>query len=365
MTTPGFDYPARVAGLEASLERHGLDAAVLSVGTDLPYFTGYEAMPSERLTMLVVRPGRHPTLFLPNLEVARVEPGDFTITGWGELDSPVDLVASELVGAQGVAIGDHTWSVFLIALQAALPATKWVAASGVTSTLRMVKEDAEIALLRAAGQAVDRALARVPGEIRFSGRTEAEVAAILRLMTVEEGHREASFSIVASGPNSASPHHEPEDRVIETGDLVVCDFGGRLGGYCSDVTRTFSVGEPGSRETEIHAAVESANRAAREAVAPGVTCEDVDRAARGVIVEAGFGEAFIHRTGHGIGLEVHEHPYIVAGNSLPLEPGMAFSIEPGIYLGGRYGVRIEDIVVCSESGREDLNNADRGLVVVE
>jgi Xaa-Pro aminopeptidase len=184
-------------------------------------------------------------------------------------------------------------------------------------------------------------------------------------MTVEEGHREASFSIVASGPNSASPHHEPGDRVIETGDLVVCDFGGRLGGYCSDVTRTVSVGEPGSREAEIHTAVESANRAAREAVAPGVTCEEVDRVARDVIVGAGFGDAFIHRTGHGIGLEVHEHPYIVAGNSLPLEPGMAFSIEPGIYLGGRCGVRIEDIVVCSETGREDLNNADRGLVVVE
>jgi Xaa-Pro aminopeptidase len=204
----------------------------------------------------------------------------------------------------------------------------------------------------------------VPDEVTFAGRTESEIADDLRRMTTGEGHQIASFAIVASGPNGASPHHSPGDRIVEPGDLIICDFGGSFDGYCSDVTRTFSVGEPSGEQTEVHSVVAAANETARATVAPGVPCEEVDRAARKVIEDAGYGDFFIHRTGHGIGLEVHEHPYLVEGNQLPLEPGMTFSIEPGIYLPGRFGVRIEDIVACSETGIDELNQADRSLIVV-
>ncbi len=337
---------------------------MLSVGSDLPYFTGYEAMPLERLTMLVVPSAGDATMFVPNLEAPRVEPGPFEIVPWAETEDPVALVAKAAVGARHAAMGDHTWSTFLLGLQREMPDTRWSLASGLTRHLRMRKEPAEIELLRSAAEAADRVLARVPTEVRFSGRTEREVARDFQEMSVAEGHDVAWAAIIASGPNGASPHHEPADRVIEEGDLVVCDFGGRVGGYFSDVTRTFVVGEATARHTEVHELVVAANEAGRAAVAPGVSCEEVDRAARRMIVDGGYGDYFIHRTGHGIGLEGHEHPYMIEGNDLPLETGMTFSVEPGIYFPGELGVRIEDIVACGESGVDDLNLAERRLTHV-
>ena len=341
-----------------------IDAVLLSVGSDLPYFTGYRAMATERPTMLVVTPHRDPVLFIPTLEVPRVSPGQFEVAPWGETDDPLSLIASAVGTPARVAIGDHTRAAFLVGLQARLSQVEWVSASVITKALRMRKEDAEIAALRVAAEAVDRVVARIPTVLRFSGETELAISRRIGAMTVEEGHRSAEFAIVASGPNGASPHHEPGDRVVAEGDMVVIDFGGVLDGYFSDTTRTFVVGEPSNRQTEVHDVVLRASRAARDAVAPGVSCADVDRAARDVIDEAGFGEFFIHRTGHGIGLEVHEHPYIVEDNYLVLEPGMSFSVEPGIYLPGEFGVRIEDIVICDESGVDSLNRSDRSLVVV-
>ena len=337
---------------------------MLSVGSDLPYFTGYEAMPLERLTMLVVPPTGDSTLFVPKLEAPRVEPGPCEVVPWAETEDPVGLVAKAAAGARHAAIGDHTWSTFLLGLQREMPDTKWSLASGLTRYLRMRKEPAEIELLRSAAEAADRVLARVPAEVRFSGRTEREVARDFQEMTVAAGHEVAWAAIIASGPNGASPHHEPGDRVIEVGDLVVCDFGGRVGGYFSDVTRTFVVGEATARHTEVHALVVAANEAGRAAVAPGVSCEEIDRAARRVIVDGGYGDYFIHRTGHGIGLEGHEHPYMIEGNDLPLETGMTFSVEPGVYLPGELGVRIEDIVACGEIRVDDLNLAERRLAHV-
>ena len=230
----------------------------------------------------------------------------------------------------------------------------------------MRKDAAEIASLRDAGAAIDRVHARVHEWLR-PGRTEAEVGADIAAAIVEEGHVRADFVIVGSGPNGASPHHDVSDRVIEQGDVVVVDIGGPLpAGYNSDSTRTYAVGEPRDADVaETYAVLQRAQAAAVAAVKPGVTAEAVDAAARDVIAEAGFGEYFIHRTGHGIGLDVHEEPYIIAGNTLPLEPGMAFSVEPGIYQPGRWGARIEDIVIVTENGVESVNNQPHELVVLD
>jgi Xaa-Pro aminopeptidase len=250
--------------------------------------------------------------------------------------------------------------VFLLALQREMPQTAFDPATPLTRELRMRKEPSEIALLRAAAEATDRVVLALDG-VEFAGRTERAVSEQIQEMIRGEGHDLAEFAIVASGPNAASPHHEASHRVIEEGDTVVVDFGGRWRGYCSDTTRTFVVGEPSPEVAEAFAVLEAAQAAGRAAVRPGVAAEEVDRATRAVIDSAGYGERFIHRTGHGIGLEVHEHPYIVAGNREPLEVGMTFSIEPGIYVPGRFGMRIEDIVACGAGGVDELNRSPRRL----
>jgi Xaa-Pro aminopeptidase len=364
MTAAQFDYAARVGRLQEQMAEKNVDVVLLSAGADLPYFTGYEAVPLERLTMLVVPADGDCSLFVPELEVPRVEPGPFELIPWAETEDPVRLVARAAGAVRQAAIGDHAWSTFLLRLEAEMPGAAWSVASSLTKPLRMRKDRAEIDRLRRAAAAVDRVLARVPNEVGFEGRTEREVARDFADLTVAEGHDLAWAPIIASGPYGASPHHEPGDRVIERGDVVVCDFGGRVDGYFSDVTRTFVVGSPSDHQVEVHALVEAASAAARARVAPGIRCEEVDRAARDVIHDGGHGEEFIHRTGHGIGLEVHEHPYIVEGNETALEEGMAFSIEPGIYITGQLGVRIEDIVVCGPDGVDELNQAERGLVDV-
>ena len=348
------------------MDRHGTDCLLVSVGSDLPYLTGYSAMPLERLTMLVLPADDEPTLVVPRLEAPRVEPGPFGVRAWDEHEDPVAIVAA-LAGRPTVAaMGDQTWSVFLMELLSLLPETTFVPASTVVGPLRAIKDVAEVDALRRAAQAVDRVAARIPHEMRLVGTTERDVARRIAEMTVEEGHDEATFRIVASGPNGASPHHESGDRVVQVGDVVVIDFGGTLDGYCSDTTRTFVAGQPTAQVSEVHAVVEQAQRAGREAAEEGVSAESVDDAARSVIIDAGYGEYFIHRLGHGIGLDGHEDPYLVEGNTTLLRPGHAFSIEPGIYLPGQFGVRIEDIAVISEDGSlEVLNQSPRDLVSVD
>jgi Xaa-Pro aminopeptidase len=258
----------------------------------------------------------------------------------------------------------------LLRIQAALDSTtSYVLASTVLRDMRMIKDRDEIALLRAAARAADRVVARITNG-RLVGRTEADVAREVRERLVDEGHDEAHFAIVGSGPNSASPHHEASDRVIEPGEPIVLDIGGTLGGYGSDITRTLwvtggdSSNGPDARFRALFEVLYRAQALGTQAVRPGVACEAIDSAARSVIEEAGYGDAFFHRTGHGIGLDGHEDPYLVAGNALPLQAGMAFSVEPGIYLRGEYGARIEDIVVCGDDGPIVLNEAPRELTVV-
>ena len=362
---PDADYAGRLDRARALAADQGAGALLLSVGADLPYFAGYEAMPLERLTMLVVPVAGDAVLVVPRLEAPRVEARDgaFSIRSWDEVEDPVEIVGSLCKGIGRALIGDQTWARFLLELQAVLPNTRFASATPTIRELRMRKDSTEIGFLAEAGAATDRVVATL-SKTKFGGRTERDVAAEVQKLTIAEGHEIASFAIVASGPNAASPHHEPTDRVIGSGDTVVVDFGGRWKGYCSDTTRTFVVGEPSAEVAEAHAVLDEAQSAARAAIEPGVPAEDIDSAARSIIAKAGYGEYFIHRTGHGIGLEVHEHPYIVSGNSEPLEPGMAFSIEPGIYLPGRFGMRIEDIVTCTPEGVRVLNDSPRQLVSV-
>ncbi len=360
---PDADYAERIQRARAEMDRLGVGVLLASVGSDLPYLTGYEAMPLERLTMLVVTP-RAATLVVPELEAPRVvDRGAFDLVPWGETEDPVAIVAKLAGGAGRAAIGAQTWSVFLIRLQEAMSGTRFSDATAVMRPLRIIKDATEIDLLRKAGAAADRVVARLRAT-QFSGKTEAALAREVMEMTVGEGHDVATFHIVASGPNAASPHHEPGDRVIGDGDCIVVDFGGRLGGYCSDTTRTFHVGSPPVEYAAAFAALEAAQGAGRAAAGPGATAQDVDRAARQVLVDSGHAKWFIHRLGHGIGLDGHEDPYLVEGNTEVLEPGMAFSIEPGIYKPGQWGMRIEDIVVCTEDGRESLNRSPRELAIV-
>ncbi|HZU72807.1 MAG TPA: Xaa-Pro peptidase family protein [Acidimicrobiales bacterium] len=362
----------RMDRVRRGLQEAGVDALLLSLGADLPWLTGYEAMPLERLTMLVLPATGDASLVVPRLEAPRVDHDAtlFALRPWAETEDPVAIVADMVQGASHLAISDRAWSVFLLGLQSAVPSARWSRASLITGPLRAVKDDAEVACLLAAAEAADRVAAQLQGgEIPLVGRTEAEVSRDISARLRAEGTARVNFAIVGSGPNSASPHHEPGRRVIEAGDMVVCDFGGVLSvdggpGYCSDITRTVVAGEPTTEMLDLYALLQSAQDAAVRAATVGTACEDVDRAARALIEEGGFGENFIHRTGHGIGLEEHEDPYLVAGNSDPLRAGHAFSVEPGIYLAGRFGARLEDIVVATEDGPLSLNRADHSLVAV-
>lgn len=348
----------------------GLDALLISPGADLRYLTGYQALPLERLTCLVVPAEADPFLVVPALErpAATASPAGalaLDITGFAETDDAYAMIARRLpAGVRRFAVDNHMWAEKLLAFQAALPEAQACLAGDVLTELRMRKSPAEVAALRRAGAAIDRVHRRV-GEWLRPGRTEREVARDIADAIIEAGHVTVDFVIVGSGPNSASPHHEVSDRVIRTGDPVVVDIGGTTAdGYCSDSTRTYAVGEPPAGFRELYAVLLRAQTTQTEAVRPGVTAEQLDAVGRDIITAAGYGEHFIHRTGHGIGMESHEEPYIVAGSSRPLAPGMAFSIEPGIYLPDTYGARIEDIAVCTEDGGERLNLTGRDLVVL-
>jgi Xaa-Pro aminopeptidase len=351
----------------------GIDLLVLTPGSDLRYLVGYNAHPLERLTALAVPARGEAFLVVPRLEAPMVGASPagalgLDVLAWDETDDPFALLAGAATARLGrapqrVGVGARSWAEHALGVQQALPGSQLSVASPVVDRLRMVKAPAEIEELAVAGAAIDRVHARMADWLKV-GRTEAEVGADIAAAILEEGHVSVDFVIVGSGPNGASPHHELSGRTIEAGDLVVVDLGGGIpSGYRSDCTRTYVVGGPAPADVaEWYAVLQAAQAASVASVRPGVTAEEVDAAARRVIADAGWGERFIHRTGHGIGLDTHEAPYIVAGNTLPLEPGMAFSVEPGIYLAGRCGARIEDIVVCTDDGVRNLNGGPRELV---
>jgi len=349
----------RIEATRSEMRRRGIDALLVSVGSDLPYLTTYRAFPLERITALVLPVDGDPALFVPTLEAPRVTT-TVEVVPWDETDDPIGRMAGLLPTHGTIAVGDQMWAAFLIAFQRRLPDASFVGAEPLMASLRVIKEPGEIDALRDAAHGVDRVVDELIA-VRFSGMTEREVSRTITDMTLAAGHDSVSFAIVASGPNGASPHHEPSDRVIREGDAIVVDFGGRVRGYGSDTTRMYCVGTPPDGFEEAYAVLHNAQRAAVAAVRPGVTAESIDAVARTFIEDAGYGDAFIHRLGHGIGLDAHEQPYIVEGNDQVIRAGMAFSIEPGIYLPNRWGMRIEDIVVAVDDGVERLNRSSRAL----
>ena len=371
-TPPPFtrdDFAARMARAVDDASRAGLDGVLVTPGPDLVWLTGYRPTAiTERLTVLVLGDDHEPTLLVPTLERPDAEAAEGAaatrLVAWTDGEDPYAAAAGLLRPDGRYAVSDNAWALHLLGLQRELPGSAYHSMTGRLPMLRAVKDARELDRLAAAGAAADATYREILG-VRFSGRRESEVAADLADLLRAFGHEQVDFTVVGSGPNGANPHHEAGERVIEVGDCVVLDFGGLMAGYGSDTTRTVSVGEPTDEVREVHEVVRRAQQAAVEAVRPGVACQEVDRAARGVIAEAGHGERFIHRTGHGIGVTTHEPPYIIEGEEQPLVPGMCFSVEPGVYLEGRFGVRIEDIVAVTADGARRLNDTDHALAVVE
>jgi Xaa-Pro aminopeptidase len=362
------DYAARMARAAAAAQREGLDGVLVGPGPDLVWLTGYRPTAiTERLTLLVLTPDREPTLAVPALERPDAEAATgapaLSIVDWRDGDDPYAMIGPSLARNARLGISDSTWALHLLGLKRTRPDTGYVALSDCLPMLRAVKDAHELARLAAAGAAADSTFHEIL-TVPFAGRRETDVAADLADLLRKYGHQQVDFTVVGSGPNGANPHHEAGSRTIGRGDAVVLDFGGLMHGYGSDTTRTVTVGEPDDEVRTVHAVVRRAQQEAFEAVRPGATCEDIDRVARRVITEAGYGERFIHRTGHGIGVTTHEPPYLVEGERQPLVPGMCFSIEPGIYIPGRFGVRIEDIVTVTDDGGRRLNTTSRELHVV-
>ncbi|PPS77257.1 MULTISPECIES: M24 family metallopeptidase [Streptomyces] len=363
------DYRARMERAARTAAEAGLAGLLVAPGPDLVWLTGYTPPAvTERLTLLVLAAGQEPVLVVPALEApdARRAAGAaaLTLRDWIDGKDPYAATAALLDTSGRFGISDNAWALHLLALQRALPGSSYASLTEALPMLRAVKDAAELDLMTAAGAAADATFEEIRN-VPFTGRREAEVAADLDRLLRRHGHQQVDFTIVASGPNGANPHHEAGERVIARGDMVVLDFGGLRDGYGSDTSRTVHVGEPTDEERRVHAVVRDAQEAGFRAVRPGAACQDVDRAARRVIADAGYGEYFIHRTGHGIGVTTHEPPYMIEGEERPLVPGMCFSVEPGIYLPGRFGVRIEDIVTVTEDGGRRLNTTPRELVIVE
>ncbi|MEU4220346.1 aminopeptidase P family protein [Actinoplanes sp. NPDC026623] len=362
------DFTHRMERAAAQAAEAGLAGLLVTPGPDLVYFTGYRPTAiTERITMLVLGAGRDPAMIVPTLERGDAELAGgvaaVTLTDWADGTDPYAQAARLLDPHGRYAVSDSAWAMHVLALQEALPSSAYRSMTGTLPMLRAVKDAEEIDRLAAAGAAADAAYEQIVG-VRFAGRREREIGADLAGFLREHGHETVDFTIVGSGPNGANPHSEMTDRVVRDGDMVVLDFGGLRDGYGSDTTRTVHVGPPDDEEREVFETVRRAQQAAFEAVRPGVACQEIDRAARKIIDDAGYGKYFIHRTGHGIGLTTHEPPYMVEGETHTLVPGMCFSIEPGVYLPGRFGVRIEDIVTVTPDGGRRLNGTSHEMHIV-
>jgi Xaa-Pro aminopeptidase len=364
-------YLSRQERARRRLQEEGVDALLVTLGRELPWLIGYEAMPLERITCLYMDATGVTRLVIPKLEAPRVKPlPGVELVSWTDGEDPFVLLGSMISDAKVVAIDDRCTSGWLLPLMRFASKVSFRSGTSLLNPLRRQKDALEIEMLELAAVAADRVAERlICGDIPVTHRQERDVAREIGEALCEEGHAKVNFTIVGSGPNSASPHHDPTTRIITPGDALVLDFGGTYSvgdepGYCSDMTRTFAVGEVPSGFDELYSVLFNAQTQAREGISVGMSGRDADLVARQVIDDGGYGEYFVHRLGHGIGLDEHEDPYLSGENDALLEAGTTFSIEPGIYIPGRYGARIEDIVYLDDDGVRSLNQARRELIVL-
>ena len=359
---------SRIAAAQQLMRDQEIDFLAVAPSSDLVYFLDVPAHASERLALLLIPQTGRPDMIVPTLETSRFadNAGLINIRTWEETDNPIDLVTEFTSGiaAPKISVSDQIWGVFLVRLANAIPSAELQEGGDLIKHLRMTKDEAELENLRLASSAADRAWNEFIETAQIAGKSEREAATILSGLRRKHGLDVPTIGICASGPNSAAPHHITGDRIIQKGDTVIFDFGGSYNHYRADVTRTVHIGEPDDEYRRVYQIVLDANQAAYEVIRPGIPCQEVDRVARKVITDAGYGEYFIHRVGHGIGIDGHEEPYLVEGNTLSLEAGMVFSDEPGIYIPGEFGVRIEDSVVVTEDGGEKINHCRRELTIM-
>jgi len=365
------DYTERITRAQVHLQELGIDLMLVTPSADLRYLIGYNAIPLERITALAISPHKAPFLVVPRLEISTAKASPFgelgwEVRGWGENDNPYELIRTSAGFDRGkIAVDNHMWAERVLKIQENFVGATIELAAPIIGAIRIIKTPTELDSLREAAAAIDRVHAQVPNLLRV-GRTEREVGRDIADLIVAEGHSRVDFVIVASGPNGASPHHELSERPIQAGDPVVVDIGGTMpSGYCSDCTRTYSMGDPGSAYRERYAVLQQAQQCSTDAVHHGAISHDIDAAGRNELAEHDLAEFFIHRTGHGIGLETHEEPYVGENNPTVIENNMVFSIEPGFYIEGVHGARIEDIVICTPDGPESINQQTRDLVVIE
>ena len=359
---------SRQAKLSTALESYGLDSLILNAGPSLTYLTGLDFHLSERPVLVIFIPNRTPIIVLPELEQEKIKNLPFEIEAFPYGEDPqqwssVLMHAFQAAKLSGKLNGVEPRQLRLLEFRLLLNAANiqdFIPADDCVSTLRMIKEESELTAMRKAVQIAEQALTATLPYVRI-GLSERELAAELTLQLFRAGcDPQLAFSpIVSSGPNSANPHATPSGRTLTSGDFLVIDWGASFEGYLSDITRTFAIGNMEPELVQISKIVQEANIAGRKSAKPGIAVGNIDKATRDVIETAGYGKYFTHRTGHGLGMEGHEEPYIRAGNLMLLEPGMTFTIEPGIYLPGRNGVRIEDDVVITDTGAECLTSLPR------
>lgn len=362
------DYNLRIKKVQEIMKEAGTDYLVLAPSANLLYLTGLKTTADERLQIFLLPAAGTPVMILPEMyrEMAGqlgIEP--FVLKTWTDGTDPVDLLRPLILHSSGnVAVDERMWAGHFLAIRKAFSGFEYLGAAALMRQVRVRKDEDELRSLERAGGLTDQVMNQVLKIIK-PGISERELAFFVESKLKENGAEDLSFKpIIASGPHTSSPHHNTGERKLVPGDLVTLDIGGLFNGYCSDMTRTFFLGKAPDEVKKIYNLVREANEAGFQAVREGIACEKVDEAARRVIAEGGYGEYFVHRTGHGIGMDIHEEPYIVSGNQEILRPGMTFSIEPGIYLPGRYGVRIEDIVGLSPQGAVRFNNFPRQLIEV-
>ncbi|MBL7064589.1 MAG: aminopeptidase P family protein [Anaerolineae bacterium] len=362
-------YQSRCADAQERMRVQGLDYLLVAPSSDMFYLVGYAGHITERLTVFVLPAQGEPTMVLPAFEAGRMQPlaTFFSLETWEEMDDPYAALTRVLKDDAKrpiqVGVSDQQWASFLLGYQDALSEASFVLGSRITGPMRITKRPEEIELLRAVNRFNDAAFTEFV-TMPMAGMTERQLYDRLAGLMKKHGQDSVAFANPYSGPNAGKPHNIPGDRVVREGDVVFFDFGGVYKGYYSDTTRAVVVGSMPEEFEKVYNVVREAQQAAIDAIRPGVPIGDVDVAAREVITEAGYGPNFLHRVGHGLGLDEHEPPYLTSDNREPLQVGMTFSVEPGIYFPGRWGVRIEDTLLVTETGGERLSHCSRDIQVV-